>query len=398
MSRVRSAYRAWRGACLGDVTATQGSAAAAPRARYAVEAQQGAIKLRGDLRMPDATDIWRKLSDATSSAQGRTDFDLSGARVIDGGVMSLIVQLRAELAERGVACEIRGANSRVEQLVGLYGGDEKPVRRKKRKPEGFVENVGRTTAAVLGEGRNVIEFVGNFASAMAGIVRRPKTGNWADTIPIIERAGADAVPIIILINFLVGFVMGYQSANQLKQYGANIFVADLVGISVTRELAPLMTAIIVCGRSGAAFTAELGSMKVSEEIDALRTIGLGPVRYLVLPRVLALVLVTPVLTLFGDVVSVFGGLVVGVLSLDLGVRAYVNQTLLAVHGWDVLTGLIKSVVFGLAIALIACQQGFATSGGAEGVGRRTTSTVVTCLFAIVIIDSLFTVLYRILDI
>jgi phospholipid/cholesterol/gamma-HCH transport system permease protein len=180
---------------------------------------------------------------------------------------------------------------------------------------------------------------------------------------------------------------------QLKQFGANVFVADLVGLSVTRELGPLMTAIIVCGRSGAAFAAEIGTMKVSEEIDALRTMGFGPVRYLVLPRALALMLVLPVLTLLADLVGIVGGLVVGIVSLDLTVAGYVSETLKAVSLWDVFSGVLKSFVFALAISLISCQQGFATTGGAEGVGRRTTSSVVSILFSLILIDSVFTVFF-----
>jgi phospholipid/cholesterol/gamma-HCH transport system permease protein len=210
----------------------------------------------------------------------------------------------------------------------------------------------------------------------------------------MERTGADAVPIVILINFLVGFVMAFQGAVQLKQFGANIFVADLVGLSVTRELGPLMTAIIVCGRSGAAFAAELGSMKVSEEIDALRTMGFGAMRYLVLPRVVALILVIPLLTLMADFVGILGGLVVGLTTLDLSVAGYVNETRKALSVWDVYSGVIKSMVFGLAIALIACQQGLATTGGAEGVGRRTTASVVTILFSLILLDAGFTVLFH----
>src|SRR5206468_868184 len=155
-----------------------------------------------------------------------------------------------------------------------------------------------------------------------GILREPKTGNWKDVIPTMERAGANAVPIVILINFLIGFVMAFQGANQLRQFGANVFVADLVGISVTRELGPLMTAIIVCGRSGAAFAAELGSMRVSEEVDALRTMGFGPIRYLVLPRAVALVLVMPILTLLADFVGILGGMAVGIMSLGLTFSGY----------------------------------------------------------------------------
>jgi len=207
-------------------------------------------------------------------------------------------------------------------------------------------------------------------------------------------AGANAVPIVVLINFLVGFVMAFQSAKQLKMFGANIYVADLVGISLTRELAPLMTAIIVCGRSGAAFAAELGSMKVGEEMDALRTLGLTPFGWLVVPRVVALVLVTPLLTLIADFVGIAGGLVVAIVDLDLTAQGYLIETLTAVHGWDVATGLMKSLVFSITVALVACQQGFAATGGAESVGRRTTSSVVTSLFALVLIDALFTVIFR----
>jgi phospholipid/cholesterol/gamma-HCH transport system permease protein len=225
-------------------------------------------------------------------------------------------------------------------------------------------------------------------------VRAPRTANWRDLTPTMERTGADAVPIVILINFLIGFVMAFQGAVQLKQFGANIFVADLVGLSVTRELGPLMTAIIVCGRSGAAFAAELGSMKVSEEIDALRTMGFGVMRYLVLPRALALILVMPLLTLLADLVGLLGGLVVGLTTLDLSVAGYITETRKALTLWDVYSGLIKSAVFALAIALIACQQGLATTGGAEGVGRRTTSSVVTILFSLILLDAGFTILFH----
>src|SRR5436190_12480237 len=200
----------------------------------------------------------------------------------------------------------------------------------------------------------------------------------------MERTGADAVPIVVLINFLVGFVMAFQGAVQLKQFGANLFVADLVGLSITRELGPLMTAIIVCGRSGAAFAAELGTMKVSEEVDALRTMGIGPLRFLVLPRIIGLFLAMPILTLLGDLVGIAGGLLVGVISLDITITGYLNETRKALGIWDVFQGLVKCGFFGIAIGIVSCQQGLATSGGAEGVGRRTTAAVVTTLFSLIL--------------
>ena len=237
-------------------------------------------------------------------------------------------------------------------------------------------------------------FLGETMAATRGFLGGPAAVNWRSIPSLMARAGADGVPIVLLLNFLVGFVMGFQSARQLKLYGANIYVADVVGISVTRELAPLMTAIIMSGRSGASFAAELGSMRVSEEIDALKTMGFSPGPYLILPRVAALALVAPVLTLLGGVVGVAGGAAVAVSSLDVSARGYLAELRTALVPSDIWTGLIKSVAFGIAIAFIGCQQGFATRGAAEGVGRSTTTTVVSCLFAIVIIDTVFTVFFQ----
>ncbi|AUX45314.1 hypothetical protein SOCE26_067960 [Sorangium cellulosum] len=353
------------------------------------------IPLRGELRMRDADALWGELSSAVADIHdGVVTFDLTHVSIMDGGILSLLLHLRAVLAERGARLELAGANERLAALIELYGGNERVVRRKPKKAEGLVTQVGRATVSVLEEARLVVEFLGQMVVAAVHVARRPSAGNWRDTLPFVERTGVDALPIVLLINTLVGFVMAFQAAKQLAAYGANIYVADLVGISVTRELAPLMTAIIVCGRSGAAIAAELGTMKVSEEIDALKTMGFGPVNYLVLPRALALVLVVPVLTLLADIVGIAGGTLVASTSLGVSPQAYLNETLIAVQPLDVGTGLIKSAAFAMTIALIACQQGFATSGGAEGVGRRATSTVVSSLFCIVLIDTFFTVVFR----
>ncbi|MBI5534118.1 MAG: MlaE family lipid ABC transporter permease subunit [Deltaproteobacteria bacterium] len=361
---------------------------------YRIVRDKGTIRLSGDLRMHDASAIWREVRKETERAEGSVVFDLSGVHASDGGVMALLIELRAELGARGVKAELVGAGQRVEAIVKLYSGHDGVTKRNKRRPEGAVAQIGRSAFEVKEEAKAIFDFLGSMVLAAITLVRHPRAGHWKEVAPLCEKAGANAVPIVLLINFLVGFVMAFQSARQLKMFGANIYVADLVGISLTRELAPLMTAIIVCGRSGAGFAAELGSMKVNEEIDALRTLGLTPFGWLVVPRVLALVVVVPLLTLIADFIGIGGGVLVGVLDLGLTPRGYYIETLTAVHGWDVLTGLLKSVVFAFAIALIACQQGFSASGGAEGVGKRTTSTVVTSLFAIVIIDALSTVLFR----
>lgn len=360
---------------------------------------RSAEPLAGQLVFDGAAALWSALSVKVRAVEKgqRFDFDMSKVQRIDGGTMALLVQLRADLHRRGAASEFVGAEEPVQRLIELYRGDVRVGRLKRQRPIGLVEQVGDATVAVFDSVKQVFGFFGSALVATWGVLREPRTANWKELLPTMERTGADAVPIVVLVNFLVGFVMGFQGAGQLKQFGANLFVADLVGLSVTRELGPLMTAIILCGRSGAAFAAELGSMKVNEEIDALRTMGFGPMRFLVLPRTLALVLVMPLLTLLGDVVGIVGGLVVGLLSLDLTITGYLLETQKAVALWDIGSGMLKSVAFAVVISLIACQQGLATTGGAAGVGRRTTSSVVTILFSIILVDALFTLLFFAFD-
>ena len=360
-------------------------------------ADQGEIRIRGSLRFAEAAPLWSELRRLESSAaRGETlNFEMSAVQRIDGGAMALLACLRAELQRRGVKSEFLAAGERVQRIIHLYGGDNVVKRLKRRRALGTLDQLGRATVAMAREVQLVLAFLGQMVVSGAGLLRSPRSANWRELPATMERSGADAVPIVILVNFLVGVAMAFQAAAQLKRFGANILVADLIGISITRELGPLMTAIIVCGRSGGAFAAELGFMKVNEEIDALRTMGIGPMRYLVLPRALALITVVPLLTLLADVAGVLGGLVVGLTNLDLTARGYLNQTARVVSSWDVTSGVLKSAVFAFAVALIACQQGLATTGGAEGVGRRTTSTVVVTLFTLILLDAAITVFFRV---
>ncbi|HVZ36250.1 MAG TPA: ABC transporter permease, partial [Polyangiaceae bacterium] len=285
----------------------------------------------------------------------------------------------------------------VQEIIRLYRGDQPVGRLKRRKPPSALGEIGDATIALAREAQLMLAFLGQLVLAAGGAVRTPKSANLRELPPTMERTGADAVPIVLLINFLVGLVMAFQASAQLRRFGANILVADLIGISITRELGPLMTAIVVCGRSGAAFAAELGSMRVNEEIDALRTMGLDPLRFLVLPRLLALLIVVPMLALLADVIGILGGLAVATGHLELSFEAYMHELEKAVRVWDVSSGLIKSVLFAFAIGFIACQQGLATEGGAEGVGRRTTAAVVATLFVLILIDAVFTVFFRLLE-
>jgi phospholipid/cholesterol/gamma-HCH transport system permease protein len=353
------------------------------------------VEIGGRVTLTEAAALWKRVTELLEQSDGKTHLSLDFGRVevIDGACMALLVHLRRELAERGVRTEFTAGSPEVRRVIELYARKRRFRERRRRRPQNTVEQVGQATLNVFAESISVLGFVGEFVASAWAALKRPRAVNFRDVFLTMERAGADATPIVLLINFLIGFVIAYQSAHELARFGANIYVADLVGVSVTRELAPLMTAIILCGRTGAAFSAELGTMVVSEEVDALRTLGFLPFPYLIMPRVLGLALVAPLLTLLADAVGIVGGLVVGSWSLGVTPTAYWVETLGAVKLWDVWSGALKSVVFAGAIAVIACQQGLATSGGAEGVGRRTTTAVVSILFMLILLDAVFTLLF-----
>lgn len=368
-----------------------------PRFVWKVEHQEQVttVSLGGDVELSEAPALWKVVTDLLVRTTLPKDVrvDLSGVHKMDGACVALIVHLSGELRRRRVRCEFTGAKPELVKLIALHQRG-RLRKRPDRKPRSAIEQVGQATANALETSRLALGFFGELLVTLGGLVRDRRGLNWRDTTLTMERAGADALPIVLLINFLVGFVMAYQSAPQLREYGANILVADLVGLAMVRELGPLMTGIIVCGRTGAAFAAELGTMKVSEEVDALRTFGLSAMRYLVLPRIAGLVVVAPLLTLAADLIGIFGGLLVALLELDLTVQGFLTQIAQAIKVKDVVSGLAKSVIFSFAIALIACERGLSTQGGAAEVGRRTTSAVVVILFSLIVLDALFTVVLR----
>ncbi len=216
---------------------------------------------------------------------------------------------------------------------------------------------------------------------------------WGNAVHQMVVAGVDSIPIVALISFFIGIVLGLQGAYQLAKFGATYFVTALVGVSMTRELGPLMTAIIMAGRSGSAFAAELGTMKVSEEIDALEAMGLDSVRYLVVPKYLAMLIMMPCLTLIADLSGILGGAAFEMAQLDktFGMCLSATRDALVMH--DITTGLIKSAVFGLIITTIGCTEGFSVKGGAEGVGKATTSSVVISIFLVIFADVIFTAIF-----
>ncbi|MCS6809417.1 MAG: ABC transporter permease [Bacteroidota bacterium] len=262
----------------------------------------------------------------------------------------------------------------------------------------FIEALGNATLQVWTDVRFFIEFLGEFCLTLVRSVYAPRSIRWADFPVHVTKAGVSAVPIVSLVGFLIGVIVAYQGAMQLVQFGAEIYLADMVAIALARELAPLMTAIIVAGRSGAAFAAEIGTMKVAEELDALITMGFHPMRFLVLPRVAAVTCVIPILALFALLAGICGGLIIGTSTLELSMSGYLNETKYALTLAHLFSGLMKSIVFGAAIALIGCMRGFQVEGGADSVGHFTTSSVVSGIVVIILLDAVFTVIFQALDI
>ena len=281
---------------------------------------------------------------------------------------------------------------------GLTDQQNDELEKEESQFKNFIEDTGKRTKAVLEDSYHFVEFFGDLIIKFLSIIIFPLQVRWKDFPYHFIRAGAAALPIVILIIFLIGLITGYQGAVQLKQFGADIYIANLIGISITRELAPLMTAILVAGRSGSAFAAEIGTMKVSEEIDALRSMGFNITNFLVMPRVLGVLLAMPILTIIADIAGVLGGLIAAISILDVTISGYLNQLQIAVGISDILTGIIKSLIFGFGIAAVGCFRGMQVRGGAESVGKFTTASVVTGIFLIILFDSIFTFVFQALGI
>jgi len=314
-----------------------------------------------------------------------------GVTYCDGAGVAMMIDLQRS-APRGQV-EVRNLPGDFRALLDLFAPEDfQEAPRVKPQPCCFPEEVGLAAVGLWRDLRMLISFVGELAAALCMAVVHPRGVRWRDALLVAENAGVNAVPIIALICFLIGLIMAFQSAIPMRQFGADIYVADLVALSMLRELGPLMTAIILAGRSGSAFAAELGTMKVNEEINALVTMGLDPVRFLVVTRVLAAVFMTPLLTLFANLMGLVGGAVV-FLTLDFPLITYVQEALGAVHLRDLLGGLAKSLVFGLLVAGIGCLRGLQTKTGASAVGLSTTRAVVSGIVLIVVADGVFSVVY-----
>jgi phospholipid/cholesterol/gamma-HCH transport system permease protein len=300
-----------------------------------------------------------------------------------------------ELASKKV--ELTGMRAEHQQLLGLIGGLEgKPLLKAKPVPRWrqIVIQIGKGSNDIIHDSLDVIAFVGRTINAMGHLLLHPSSLRPASISRQIAETGINALPIVGLMAVMISVVIGYQSVVQLRPYGAEDLTVDLVAVSMLREMGVLVTAIMVAGRSGSAFTAEIGVMKAREEIDALEVMGLQPMMLLVIPRLIALVITLPLLTFFSDVMGLLGGAMVSKTLLNLSPFQYLDRVRLAVDTWDLFVGLVKAPVFAFFIAMVGCMHGLRVRGSAESVGRETTRAVVKAIFLVIVCDALFSVLFE----
>ncbi|MGH8741651.1 MAG: MlaE family ABC transporter permease, partial [Burkholderiales bacterium] len=263
---------------------------------------------------------------------------------------------------------------------------------------GFVQRIGKSAIALGRLLETHTAFVGAVALEALGLARRPKRFRIRETVSQFEAAGLDAIPIVALVTFLIGVVFAYLLGVQAQRYGAAIFVVDGVGLAVCRELSPLLAAVVVAGRSGAAFTAQIGTMKVQEEIDAISTLGLSPIQVLVIPRLVALVVALPLLVFVGDMAGIAGGMLVGAWQLDIPAALFIDRLHFALPLSALVIGLAKAPLFAAFVAMIACRMGMLSARDARSVGENTTSTVVQSIVWVIVLDALFAVAFQHLEI
>ncbi len=350
------------------------------------------LRCRGAWTMSDVAPAERALKGMTWPARSALVFDTSGIEAFDTGGAVVLHRAVMEARRRGSEVSIEGLRSDYAQLMSLVSTHWSAiVAGVAPRPNGS-ERLKTAIGNHLGRMVRGLEFLGESATALVRVLVSPRRMRWRSSLNCLRLDGVNALPITGLLTFLIGVVIAYQGAEQLRKFGTNIFIVDLVGISLLREIAPLIAAILIAGRSGSAYAAQIGTMKVTEELDALQTFGLSPIELLVVPRVLALVVALPLLTAYADALGVFGGMLIASNQLNVSFTAFLSRFEEAVALRHMLIGLGKAPFFAVIIALVGCYQGFQIRGGVDDVGRHTTISVVQSIFLVIIFDAICSIL------
>jgi len=356
----------------------------------------------GEWLVATAADLDRRLRALDAPSGRRVTLDLAGIDRLDTAGAWLLLRTERDLTARGNTVDMRNLRPSFAPLIEQVraAGIVAPARHPRPAHHtiaGFLARIGQVSLGLVARGYSILGFFGLACATALRLVQHPRRLSITAVVAQMEQTGVNALPIVGLLNFLIGVVVAYQGADYLRFYGLENYTVQLTGASILRELGVLLTAIILAGRSGSAFTAQIGTMRVNEEIDAMRTIGLDPVEVLVLPRVFALVLTLPMLTLCANFMGIFGGGLMAWKELGIGIPQFLNQ-LSTIAPWSFWIGMIKSPAFAVIIALIGCYEGFQVARSAESVGRLTTLSVVEAIFLVIATDAGFSIFFSSLQI
>lgn len=357
------------------------------------------IVLSGDWDLNTATPSAADITSALREPQSALQFDCANLGTWDSALPIYLMNVVQAVQAAGIDIDYAGLPEGAQRLVRLaFAVGEPEGASRSSAGGGWLRDVGEACLEIVALARELLRFVGELVLSLRRLVRGTAGLQRSDVMVAIQEAGAEAFPIVSLISFLIGMIFAFVGVMQLEAFGAGIYTADLVAVAMVREMAPIMTGIMMAGRTGAGYAAHLGTMKVNEEIDALTTLGINPIDFLVLPRVLALVIMMPLLTLYGSLMGIIGGMVVGLSMLDASLVQYAVQTENAVGLNSLFGGLFKALVYGFLVAVAGCQQGIACGSSAMAVGQATTRAVVNGIVMIVISASVLTIIYINLDI
>ena len=359
------------------------------------------VSAGGDWRVATLAEVDPRIREAGARPARAARIDLSAVEMMDTAGAWAIYRTVRDWRARGVSVEFVGAkpiHASMLERIAASDREQNLVRDEPHPVMAMIERTGRAMHLMCQEAAALLSFLGATVVTLLRVLVRPGRIRFVSLVSHIERVGLNAMPIVGLLSFLIGVVLAYQGADQLRQFGAEIFTVNLLGVAILREMGILLTAIIIAGRSGSAFTAQIGTMQVNQEVDAMRTLGLDPIEVLVLPRVMALLIALPLLTVFADLAGIAGGLVMSMVMLDISFVQFVQRFQTSIGLSTFWVGIIKAPVFGFIIALVGCREGMAVSGSAESVGRQTTRSVVIAIFLVIVFDAFFSILFSYLGI
>jgi phospholipid/cholesterol/gamma-HCH transport system permease protein len=358
-----------------------------------ISIQENTVYLSGELKIKSVKPIWDQVNQfVQKDNRSNIMIDLADVTSIDSAGVALLDEIKSTCGLKAIDVRLLNVPSNIKEAIDSFSTEQLPVDTIPLKAS-FFESVGEYALRMNKRFMGLLYLVSDiFYWSIVGLFQRKgqREGSFVQQSVLI---GVNALSIVGLISFLIGLILALQSAAQLRQFGANIFVADLIGIAMLREMGPIMTAIVVAGRSGSSIASEIATMVVTEEIDALKTMSLNPIRYVIVPKFHGITLTMPLLTILADLIGVLGGFVIGITYLQLSATAFFNELVTILIMKDVLTGLFKSIVFAWIIVIVACYFGLRVTGGSEGVGKATTASVVASIFFVIVADSILGLIF-----